>query len=70
MKTPREIVEARWPGWIAKNPARQMDSIPILAFVAETERELVEFAIQGTEIKDASEEIARICREKKQEIRP
>ncbi len=69
MKTPEEIVEAHWPGWIAEHSTdgaggRQ----PIFALIAEGQREALEFAAQAAEIEDDGEEVARICRAKKAQI--
>ncbi len=66
MKTPSEIVEARWPGWIAEHDTGDATGIiPLLDLIAEGQRETLEFAAQTAEIEDDGEEVARICRAKK-----
>ena len=62
MKTPMEIVEARWPGWTATHVTGE---IPLFDLIAEGQREALEFAAQAAEIEDDGEEVARICRAKK-----
>lgn len=65
MKTPREIVEARWPGWIAEHlDDSTATNVPVLQLIAEGQREALEFAAQAAEIEDDGDEVARICRAK------
>lgn len=68
MKTPSEIIEARWPGWIAQHDG-DFGKIPIFQLMAEAQAEALEFAAQVADLEDDGAEIARICRAKAQEVR-
>lgn len=69
MKTPSEIVEVRWPGWLAEHmDDTTKTNIPILQLIAEGQREALEFAAQVAEIEDDGEEVARICRAKAESL--
>lgn len=64
MKTAKEIIEARWPGWLAEHVTSE-GAIPVLELITEGQREALEFAAQCAEIEDDGEEVARICRANK-----
>lgn len=66
MKTPVEIIEAHWPGWIAGHGSAR--PIPVLELMAEAQREALEFAAQTAELEDDGQEVARICRAAKEKI--
>lgn len=69
MKTPSEIVEARWPGWLAEHlDDTTKTNVPVLQLIAEGQREALEFAALAAEIEDDGYEVARICRAKKASI--
>jgi len=67
MRTPAEIIEACWPGWIAEH--HSSGPIPVLELMAESQREALEFAAQTAELEDDGQEVARICRAVKEKKR-
>lgn len=70
MKTPSQIVESRWPGWLAEHlDDSTKTNIPVLLLIAEGQREALEFAAQAADLEDDGAEVARICRAKAQEVR-
>lgn len=64
MRTAREIIEQRWPGWLAEH-CTDSGTVPVLELIAEGQREALEFAAEAADLEDDGAEVARICRAKK-----
>ena len=44
MKTAKEIVEARWPGWLKEHSVESSDTVPVLSLIEEGQAEAYEDA--------------------------